>query len=84
MHTYTYILVSFGMGQIPDAGVRDMILDMINILPEKRSSADQYLKTWCPRVFPEYFSRLLHDFFSCLIPLNTDNRVSPDHFVSYL
>lgn len=62
--------------KIPDAGVRDMILDMINVVPEKRSSADQYLKTWCPRVFPDYFSPLLHDFFSCLVPLDTDNRVA--------
>jgi phosphoinositide-3-kinase regulatory subunit 4 len=57
-----------------------MILDMINILPEKRLSADQYLKMWCPRVFPEYFSPLLHDFFSYLVPLDTDSRVSFDHF----
>lgn len=53
-----------------------MILDMINVLPEKRLSADQFLKMWCPLVFPEYFSPLLHDFFSYLVPLDTDNRVS--------
>ncbi|XP_024383874.1 serine/threonine-protein kinase VPS15 isoform X3 [Physcomitrium patens] len=62
--------------KIPDEGVRAMILDMINVLPEKRLSADQYLKLWCPIVFPEYFSPLLHDFFSYLVPLDTDNRVA--------
>ncbi|XP_024396466.1 serine/threonine-protein kinase VPS15 isoform X3 [Physcomitrium patens] len=62
--------------KIPDMGVRDMILDMINVLPQNRLSADDYLKLWCPRVFPEYFSPLLHDFFSYLISLDTDNRVA--------
>lgn len=62
--------------QIPDAGVRDMILDMIQVLPDKRSTPEEYLKMWSPSVFPDYFSPLLHDFFSYLVPLDTDNRVS--------
>lgn len=62
--------------QIPDTGVRDMILDMIQVLPDKRCTPEEYLKMWSPSVFPDYFSPLLHDFFSYLVPLDTDNRVS--------
>lgn len=62
--------------QIPDRGVRDMVLHMIQLDPELRLSSQEYLQTWAPNNFPSYFSPLLHNFFSCIVPLDPDTRVS--------
>jgi hypothetical protein len=62
--------------QIPDERVQEMILHMIQLNPADRSSPDTYLQAWSPTVFPSYFSPLLHKFFSCLVPLDTDKRVA--------
>ncbi|CAK9223943.1 unnamed protein product [Sphagnum troendelagicum] len=62
--------------KIPDMEVREMIMHMIQLNEETRLSAEEYLQMWTPTVFPAYFSPLLHNFFSCLVPLDTDTRVA--------
>ena len=47
---------------ISDKDVRDMLSHMIQIDPEKRYSADQYLTFWKDKVFPSYFYNFLHQY----------------------
>ena len=61
--------------QIPDLGIRKMILHMIQLEPESRFSAERYLKEYAAVVFPIYFSPFLHDFYRCWSPLHSDMRV---------
>lgn len=61
-----------------------MILHMIQLDPELRFSAENYLQSYAGIVFPSYFSPFLHNFFSCLNPLDSDSRVSRCYsFTSY-
>lgn len=62
--------------KVLDVGIREMILHMIQLDPEARLTAEQYMRSWVPRVFPAYFTPLLHSFFSCLLPLDIDTRVA--------
>ncbi|KAI3932096.1 hypothetical protein MKW92_032179 [Papaver armeniacum] len=67
---------SQSLEKIPDSGIRKMILHMIQLDPKSRLSADSYLENYASVVFPCYFSPFLHNFFSCLIPLDSDTRVA--------
>ncbi|XP_042498270.1 serine/threonine-protein kinase VPS15 [Macadamia integrifolia] len=62
--------------KIQDSGIRKMILHMIQLDPDSRLSADGYLQNYASVVFPNYFSPFLHNFFSCLIPLDSDTRIA--------
>ncbi|KAF3791532.1 putative serine/threonine-protein kinase [Nymphaea thermarum] len=62
--------------KIPETGIRRMILHMIQLDPELRLTAESYLQNYSSVVFLSYFSPLLHDFFSCLVPLDSDTRVA--------
>ena len=52
-----------------------MILHMIQLDPESRFSAESYLQNYASILFPGYFSPFLHNFYSCLNPLDSDTRV---------
>ncbi|KAK9266612.1 hypothetical protein L1049_003563 [Liquidambar formosana] len=67
---------SQSLDKIPDSGVRKMILHMIQLDPESRLSAESYLQSYAAIVFPSYFSPFLHNFYSCLNPLDSDTRVA--------
>ncbi|XP_072977494.1 serine/threonine-protein kinase VPS15 isoform X1 [Typha angustifolia] len=62
--------------KIQDAGIRKMILHMIQLDPESRLSCESYLQSYAADAFPSYFSPFLHKFFSCLVPLDSDTRVA--------
>jgi phosphoinositide-3-kinase regulatory subunit 4 len=47
---------------IADRDLREMITHMIQIDPEKRFSAEHYLKVWRGKVFPDYFYSFLHGY----------------------
>jgi phosphoinositide-3-kinase, regulatory subunit 4 len=47
---------------IGDHEVRDMILHMIALDPEKRYSADEYLTFYKTKIFPDYFYDFLHEY----------------------
>jgi phosphoinositide-3-kinase regulatory subunit 4 len=47
---------------IGDHEVRDMILNMIDLDPEKRYSADEYLTFYKTKIFPDYFYDFLHQY----------------------
>lgn len=50
------------LGVISDKDVRDMISHMMQLDPERRYSADQYLTFWKDKVFPAYFYNFLHQY----------------------
>jgi len=54
------------LSKIEDPDIRELILHMIQIDPESRYSADEYLSFWKNRAFPEYFYSFLHQYM-CLI-----------------
>lgn len=66
---------SQNLEKIPDSGIRKMIIHMIQLDPELRFSAESYLQSYASVVFPSYFSPFLHNFYSCLNPLDSDTRV---------
>ncbi|CAI0425618.1 unnamed protein product [Linum tenue] len=62
--------------KIPDAGIRKMVLHMIQLEPESRLCAESYLQNYAAVVFPSYFSPFLHNFYCCWNPLHSDMRVA--------
>ncbi|XP_034577641.1 serine/threonine-protein kinase VPS15 isoform X2 [Setaria viridis] len=72
--------------KIQDTGIRDMILHMIQLDPQKRLPCRSYLQKYESVVFPVYFSNFLHKFFSDIVPLDSDARVekTQDNFEKIL
>ncbi len=52
--------------RIPDRDLRDMIAHMIQLDPQKRYSAEQYLEFWRKKVFPDYFYSFLHQYMELI------------------
>ncbi|XP_062220590.1 serine/threonine-protein kinase VPS15-like isoform X2 [Phragmites australis] len=61
--------------KIQDTGIREMILHMIQLDPKERLSCRSYLQKYESVVFPIYFSKFLHKFFSDIVLLGSDARV---------
>lgn len=62
--------------KISDDGIREMVRHMIQLNPEARLSCSSYLQKYASIVFPFYFSPFFHNFFSCVVTLDTDARVA--------
>ena len=60
------------LSRIPDKDLREMIAHMIQLDPQKRYSAEQYLDFWKGKVFPPYFYSFLHQYMQVI----TDNPAS--------
>lgn len=58
---------------ISDKDVREMIAHMIQLDPEKRYSADQYLEFWKGKVFPTYFYNFLHQYMELITDPSSGN-----------
>ena len=56
--------------------MRALILHMIQLDPESRLSAKDYLISWGPNLFPEYFTSFLQPFCQTLLPLSADLRLA--------
>ncbi|KAL1992395.1 hypothetical protein VTN49DRAFT_4427 [Thermomyces lanuginosus] len=52
------------VSKIEDRDVRELVLHMIQIDPESRYSAEEYLRFWKKKTFPEYFYSFLHQYMS--------------------
>ncbi|KAK1139209.1 Serine/threonine-protein kinase [Aspergillus melleus] len=52
--------------KVEDPEVRAMILHMIQLEPESRYSAEEYLNFWKAKAFPEYFYSFLHQYMSLM------------------
>ena len=56
--------------------MRALILHMIQLDPNNRLSAKDYLTSWGPSLFPEYFTSFLQPFCQTLLPLSADLRLA--------
>ncbi|KAL2869199.1 ubiquitin-binding serine/threonine protein kinase VPS15 [Aspergillus lucknowensis] len=54
------------LGKIEDPEIRALILHMIQLDPESRYSAEEYLNFWKIKAFPEYFYSFLHQYMSLM------------------
>ncbi|KAJ5813182.1 hypothetical protein N7447_010205 [Penicillium robsamsonii] len=54
------------LAKIEDPEIRELILHMIQLEPESRYSADEYLNFWKGKAFPEYFYSFLHQYMSLM------------------
>ncbi|KAG6012341.1 hypothetical protein E4U43_007835 [Claviceps pusilla] len=59
---------------ISDKDVRDMIAHMIQLDPEKRYSADQYLDFGKGKIFPTYFYNFLHQYMDLITDPSSGNN----------
>ena len=50
------------INRITDVDVREMVAHMIQLEPESRYSAEEYLDFWRKKVFPDYFYSFLHQY----------------------
>ena len=68
------------LDKIEDVDIRELISHMIQLDPESRYSADEYLNFWRRKAFPEYFYTFLHQYMGLITdpssgrtPVNMDN-----------
>lgn len=65
------------LSRIADKEVREMITHMIQLDPEKRYSADEYLHFYKNKAFPEYFYSFLHQYMGLVTdPSSGRNPIS--------
>ena len=62
------------LGRIEDKDVRELVLHMIQIEPEARYSADEYLNFWRRKAFPEYFYSFLHQYMGLITDPSSGQR----------
>ncbi|KAK4448061.1 Serine/threonine-protein kinase ppk19 [Podospora aff. communis PSN243] len=65
------------LSRIPDKELREMIAHMIQLDPQKRYSAEQYLDFWKGKVFPAYFYSFLHQYMELITDLSTHRYSAP-------
>ncbi|KAL9641455.1 hypothetical protein ABK040_013380 [Willaertia magna] len=63
------------MERIEDNDVREMITHMLDLDPNKRLSAEEYIKQYTPKVFPIYFKFIHEKVMSQMIEKNCDGRI---------
>ncbi|PWY89814.1 protein kinase [Aspergillus heteromorphus CBS 117.55] len=54
------------LAKIEDPEIRALILHMIQLEPESRYSAEEYLNFWKNKAFPDYFYSFLHQYMSLM------------------
>lgn len=66
------------VGKIQDKEIRDLVSHMIQLDPESRYAAEEYLNFWRRRAFPEYFYSFLHQYMGVITdPSSGRTAVSP-------
>ena len=67
------------LNRIDDADVRSMILNMIELDPQKRYSAEQHLSFYKGKIFPDYFESFLHQYmFDLTEPASSQRQLGLD------
>ena len=67
------------LSKIQDEDVREMVSHMIQIQPESRYSAEEYLNFWRRKAFPEYFYSFLHQYMGLITdPSSGRSEVHPE------
>ncbi|KAL9061332.1 MAG: hypothetical protein Q9162_000206 [Coniocarpon cinnabarinum] len=54
------------LNRIENTEIREMVAHMIQLEPESRYSADEYLNFWREKAFPGYFSSFLHQYMALI------------------
>ncbi|KAI9821772.1 MAG: Serine/threonine-protein kinase [Pycnora praestabilis] len=54
------------LSKIEDKDIRELVSHMIQVEPESRYSADEYLNFWRRKAFPEYFYSFLHQYLGLI------------------
>lgn len=54
------------LSKIQDKDVRELVSHMIQLEPESRYSAEEYLNFWRRKAFPEYFYSFLHQYMGLI------------------
>ena len=54
------------LSKIQDADIRELVSHMIQIEPESRYSAEEYLNFWRHKAFPGYFYSFLHQYMGVI------------------
>ena len=65
--------------KIADKDVRELVAHMIQLEPESRFSADEYLNFWRRRTFPEYFYSFLHQYMFLITDSNSGQSLGTDY-----
>ena len=71
------------LSKIPDADIRDLVSHMIQLQPESRYSADEYLNFWRKRAFPEYFYIFLYQYMNSITDPSAGRAAINPHGVSF-
>ncbi|KAL8812274.1 MAG: hypothetical protein Q9223_001209 [Gallowayella weberi] len=67
------------LDRIEDTDVRELVSHMIQLDPESRYAAEEYLNFWRRKAFPEYFYSFLHQYMGLLTdPSSGRASVSPE------
>lgn len=67
------------MNKIHDEDIREMVGHMIQLQPESRYSADEYLRFWKTKAFPDYFYSFLHQYMGSITdPSSGISSVHPE------
>jgi phosphoinositide-3-kinase regulatory subunit 4 len=69
-----YDPVSVHLSRISDPDVREMVAHMIQLVPDSRYSAEQYLEFWRTKVFPDYFYSFLHQYMGLITDPSSGRR----------
>ncbi|KAK4187109.1 Serine/threonine-protein kinase ppk19 [Podospora australis] len=65
------------LSRIADKDLREMVAHMIQLDPQKRYSAEQYLEFYKGKVFPTYFYNFLHQYMELITDLSSSHYASP-------
>ena len=67
------------LSKIEDRDVRELVTHMIQVEPESRYSAEEYLNFWRRKAFPEYFYSFLHQYMGLITdPSSGRTPVDPE------
>ncbi|MCJ1316227.1 Serine/threonine-protein kinase [Xylographa vitiligo] len=67
------------LSKIEDDDIRELVAHMIQVEPESRYSAEEYLNFWRRKAFPEYFYSFLHQYMGLITdPSSGRTPVEPD------
>ncbi|MCJ1311836.1 Serine/threonine-protein kinase [Agyrium rufum] len=67
------------LSKIDDLDIREMVSHMIQVEPESRYSAEEYLNFWRRKAFPEYFYSFLHQYMGLVTdPSSGRTPVNPE------
>lgn len=62
------------IGKIQDQNIRELVSHMIQLDPESRYAAEEYLNFWRHKAFPDYFYSFLHQYMYAITDLSSGQK----------